>query len=64
MDKEERIARRAYNLWCAEGWPKGRDKEHWEQARHEIEGADGLADPAIVEGAGTGKSGGAPQPRC
>jgi hypothetical protein len=37
MNREERIARRAYNIWCAEGWPKGRDKEHWEQARREID---------------------------
>ena len=37
MDKEERISRRAYDIWCAEGWPKGRDQEHWEQARREIE---------------------------
>jgi len=37
MDKEEWIRRRAYNIWCAEGWPKGRDKEHWEQAQKEAE---------------------------
>jgi hypothetical protein len=37
MDKEERIRCRAYNIWCAEGWPKGRDKEHWDRARREIE---------------------------
>jgi len=38
MDKEERIRRRAHNIWCAEGWPKDRDLEHWEQACREIEG--------------------------
>jgi hypothetical protein len=37
MDKEDWIRQRAYNIWCAEGWPKGRDKEHWEQARTEAE---------------------------
>ncbi len=37
MEREGRIRRRAYNIWCAEGWPKGRDQEHWEQARKEIE---------------------------
>ena len=37
MDKEEWIRRRAYNIWCAEGWPKGRDKAHWEQASKEVE---------------------------
>lgn len=38
MDKQERIRRRAYDIWCAAGWPKGRDKEHWEQACREIDG--------------------------
>ena len=37
MEREERIRRRAYDIWCAEGWPKGRDKEHWEQARNEVD---------------------------
>ena len=31
------IRRRAYNIWCSEGWPKGRDKEHWEQASNEVD---------------------------
>ena len=49
MDKEERIRRRAYNIWCAEGWPKGRAQEHWEQACREVEEADASADAAIAE---------------
>jgi hypothetical protein len=49
MDREERIRRRAYDIWCAEGWPKGREREHWEQACREIEEADASADAAIAE---------------
>ncbi len=37
MDREERIRRRAYNIWCAEGRPKGREQAHWEQASKEVE---------------------------
>jgi hypothetical protein len=39
MDKEDRIRKRAYELWYGQGCPSGRDEEHWEQARREIEGA-------------------------
>jgi Protein of unknown function (DUF2934) len=30
---EERIRRKAYELWLAEGKPEGRDRDHWELAR-------------------------------
>lgn len=36
-DREDRIKRRAYELWEAEGRPEGRQAEHWEQAAREIE---------------------------
>jgi hypothetical protein len=32
---EDWIKRRAYELWEAEGYPTGKDSEHWEQARLE-----------------------------
>jgi hypothetical protein len=51
MDKEERIRQRAYDIWCALGWPKGRDQEHWEQAGREIQEADRAATPAVAEAA-------------
>ncbi|MGN6584819.1 MAG: DUF2934 domain-containing protein [Rhizobiaceae bacterium] len=38
MDKEERIRRRAHEIWEQEGRPHGRDREHWEKAAREIEG--------------------------
>jgi hypothetical protein len=36
-DKEERIRRRAYEIWEESGRAEGRESEHWEQARQEIE---------------------------
>lgn len=30
------IARRAYEIWEAEGRPHGRDREHWETAAREL----------------------------
>jgi Protein of unknown function (DUF2934) len=30
---EERIRRKAYELWLSEGRPEGRDRDHWELAR-------------------------------
>ncbi len=35
-DIEERIRRRAYEIWEREGRPHGRDAEHWLQAREEV----------------------------
>ncbi|MER9301838.1 DUF2934 domain-containing protein [Mesorhizobium sp. M0496] len=36
--REERIKRRAYEIWEREGRPTGREQEHWDQAVQEIEG--------------------------
>ncbi|GAB1581155.1 DUF2934 domain-containing protein [Phyllobacterium phragmitis] len=36
--KEEQIKARAYEIWEQEGRPQGREHEHWEQARREVEG--------------------------
>jgi hypothetical protein len=30
---EERVRRKAYELWVSEGRPSGREREHWELAR-------------------------------
>jgi hypothetical protein len=38
MDKEELIRLRAFEIWIGEGMPEGREREHWLQARREIEG--------------------------
>jgi hypothetical protein len=37
-ETEERIERRAYELWQLEGCPSGRDQQHWDQAQKEIIG--------------------------
>ena len=36
---EEKIRDCAHFLWEKDGQPDGREKEHWERARAEIEGA-------------------------
>jgi hypothetical protein len=33
---DDRIRRRAYQIWEEEGWPHGRDAEHWSRAEREI----------------------------
>jgi hypothetical protein len=35
---EDAIRERAYQIWCEEGKPEGREQEHWHRARAEIEG--------------------------
>jgi hypothetical protein len=46
MQDEERIRRRAHEIWEQEGRPEGRDQEHWAQASREIEAeSDGPATP-------------------
>ncbi|PBC02781.1 DUF2934 domain-containing protein [Mesorhizobium sp. WSM3860] len=37
MDREERIRRRAHEIWERAGRPEGRQQEHWDQAVQEIE---------------------------
>lgn len=38
MDHQESLIRdRAYQIWESEGRPEGRDAEHWERARRELE---------------------------
>lgn len=36
-EKEERIRRRAHEIWEREGHPVGRHDHHWLQARQEVE---------------------------
>lgn len=39
--KEERIRRRAYEIWDREGRPDGEHERHWQQAEKELEGEEG-----------------------
>jgi hypothetical protein len=34
-DRQDRIRRRAYQIWEEEGWPEGRQVEHWTRAERE-----------------------------
>ena len=39
-NREQLIKARAQELWELEGKPRGRDKQHWEQASKEIDEAE------------------------
>ena len=53
MSDEERIRRRAHEIWEREGRPEGRQENHWTQACHEIAseeaGPGGAAAPAGLD---------------
>jgi hypothetical protein len=42
-DREERIRRRAHEIWELAGRPLGEDIRHWEQAAREIDEEDAAA---------------------
>ena len=44
--REKRIAERAHHLWEREGRPHGRDREHWEEARRQIDLEGGAHPPS------------------
>jgi len=46
---ENRVRRRARELWVENGRPSGRDKEFWFQAERECREAEELADRAAPE---------------
>lgn len=41
---EERVRKRAHDIWVREGKPEGRAEEHWNLAREEISEAEGIED--------------------
>ncbi|MXO02267.1 DUF2934 domain-containing protein [Shinella zoogloeoides] len=41
QDREDRIRKRAYQLWQQEGSPQGRPDDHWLQAEREIDHGNG-----------------------
>ncbi len=45
---EQRIRERAFHLWIEDGQPFGKEAEHWERARTEIEGQMEPAENLIV----------------
>ncbi|HYD68872.1 DUF2934 domain-containing protein [Azospirillum sp.] len=48
---DERIRRRAHEIWEREGCPEGRQDAHWEQARRELEAEEEAAAPAALDAA-------------
>jgi hypothetical protein len=52
-EQQQRIAELAYRIWEQQGRPAGRDREHWEQARRELEGDSGNAVLSRPEPVGT-----------
>ena len=51
-DRQEKIRKRAYEIWENEGRPHGRDDFHWKQAVSEAEesGAAPVAEPGMEAG--------------
>ena len=48
-DLHDRISRRAYRIWEEEGWPHGREAEHWSRAEREIAPGAGPGPEPIPE---------------
>lgn len=42
-DHDEQIRTRAHEIWEREGRPEGRDQEHWQRGREEIESEIGMS---------------------
>jgi hypothetical protein len=53
MQDQERIRRRAHEIWEREGRPEGRDQEHWAQAIQGTEAEGGGVSPAAPDDAPT-----------
>ena len=49
-DREERIRKRAYQLWEADGAPEGRAEEYWHRARELIQQEEGAKSPPNSSG--------------
>ncbi|ASP86726.1 DUF2934 domain-containing protein (plasmid) [Sinorhizobium meliloti] len=48
-EKQERIRRRAYEIWERHGRPDGEQDRHWQQAEKELEGEGGASEAAMLE---------------
>lgn len=48
-ERDERIRKRAHEIWEQEGQPHGKEQEHWERAERELSASDlpPLADAAV-----------------
>lgn len=50
MVDEDRVRRRAHEIWEREGRPEGRQEEHWQRAMEEISAETGDAAPGGTAG--------------
>lgn len=41
QEREEKIRERAYEIWRGEGRPAGREQDHWDRARREVDASEG-----------------------
>jgi hypothetical protein len=44
------FAERAYQIWLEEGQPHGRDQDHWDRAKREIDNDQGTVADAPIPG--------------
>ena len=61
-DNDEKIRRRAYEIWQSAGSPEGRGEEHWAQAAREIEAEDRRISGTGETAGSAGQGGGLPKP--
>lgn len=54
--QQQQIQELAYQLWEQEGRPEGRDREHWEQARRQLEGEADMMSEATPSSAPDGNA--------
>lgn len=57
-DEDERIRQRAYELWEREGYPEGREFEHWMQAKMDVASEDSPLTEPMQSSPGIGDDGG------
>ncbi|MCG5241441.1 DUF2934 domain-containing protein [Azospirillum doebereinerae] len=63
-DIQDRISRRAHEIWEREGHPHGRHDEHWAQAEAEIRAEDGAKPAVTPQGPATARKAGAKSTRA
>lgn len=61
---EDRIRARAYEIWERKGRPEGREQEHWDDAKREIEGEGSGSAGSDAEGLTGGSLGAARMPKA
>ncbi|RUT30374.1 DUF2934 domain-containing protein [Arsenicitalea aurantiaca] len=60
-ERDEEIRKRAYELWEEEGYPDGREHEHWQRAEAEFAdagatGSEANGAPLSPDALGSGKT--------